>query len=829
MPRLYGKKWIAQLREGVRLGEMGHSKKRTRRRPSQRRDTSAQSLKPLRAPAPLGQSPKSWLTWVAAISIFFLTALVVLYPALSRGSSLGPFDLLSAGWLSHQNGVIVHNVVSSDQIQQMIPWMDLAWKEVHSGHLPLWNPYTLLGLPLAFNWQSAAFSAPSLVGYLFPVSDAYAVSVVVRLVIAASGMFYASRKLELVSIAGIFAGLTFEFCGPFAVWAGYPITDVFAWFGWATGALLALVAGSVRRTDMAVLAIALAGAVYGGNPESFAFFVVALAVVGSAAFIALLCHREAQGGSVVRVRAIGKTALAVFSGLALASPLLLPGAQVALASVRTGPSGFGALPLRDVVIGWLFSGYDGTPVAGSTYFGSPPATYYVTAAYVGPIVVCLAIVGVACYVRRAAVVALVAGLLVFCGAIYVGFVASMLQHLALVSALIWSRGLGIVGGLVALLAAHGADAILRRHPRARISSTIAFVLMCALLAAIGIHFVVSDKALSLTDIATRSRSFIWPAAGAGTGLVGVAAWWLCHDEVLSSKVITSWLMILISVEAGFLVTSEQPLWSWSSSFFKMTSAEQRVQRLVGPALIGVGSCVSGVGSFSNLGLLPNTNVVFGVDELEGYDSMMPKGYYELWARLTGVASYGEVGVFCPAIASIKIARTFGIGYILEPEGTRGPTGTRLVGTVGAESVYRVPGSGRFELVDGDRVEWAVSGRYGDGGTWTAHVASARRATLIIHVTAEPGWRATLDGAPLALKRYQHVMLEAIVPRGSYVVRLYYAPPLFCLGLWLASGCLLLWVAALFAGSRLRSVALGAWPRVAKSLSRTLKREEHPGP
>ena len=54
-------------------------------------------------------------------------------------------------------------------IAQMIPWTTLAWTQVHHGQLPLWNPYSGLGMPLAFNWQSAPFGLPALVGYLFPV------------------------------------------------------------------------------------------------------------------------------------------------------------------------------------------------------------------------------------------------------------------------------------------------------------------------------------------------------------------------------------------------------------------------------------------------------------------------------------------------------------------------------------------------------------------------------------------------------------------------------------------------------------------------------------
>ncbi len=59
-----------------------------------------------------------------------------------------------------------YNTQISDLIREIIPWTTLAWTQVHHGILPLWNPYSALGAPLAFNWQSGAFSLPALVGYL---------------------------------------------------------------------------------------------------------------------------------------------------------------------------------------------------------------------------------------------------------------------------------------------------------------------------------------------------------------------------------------------------------------------------------------------------------------------------------------------------------------------------------------------------------------------------------------------------------------------------------------------------------------------------------------
>ena len=49
----------------------------------------------------------------------------------------------------------------------------------------------------------------------------------------------------------------------------------------------------------------------------------------------------------------------------------------------------------------------------------------------------------------------------------------------------------------------------------------------------------------------------------------------------------------------------------------------------------------------------------------------------------------------------------------------------------------------------------------------------------------PGWKASIDGKPLALHKFAGLMLEATIPAGHHVIELTYWPPLFTAGLVLA--------------------------------------------
>ena len=56
----------------------------------------------------------------------------------------------------------------------------------------------------------------------------------------------------------------------------------------------------------------------------------------------------------------------------------------------------------------------------------------------------------------------------------------------------------------------------------------------------------------------------------------------------------------------------------------------------------------------------------------------------------------------------------------------------------------------------------------------------------MRLTDVPGWKATIDGQPLALEQYSGVMLQAVIPAGRHRVQLSYWPSTFTLGLLLAA-------------------------------------------
>ena len=156
-----------------------------------------------------------------------------------------------------------------------IPWKALAWTQVHSGHLPLWNPYNVLGMPLAFNWESAPFSLSALVGYLAPLRLVFTISVVSSLVIGGTGVYILCRVLRLGVLGAAMAGTVYELSGPFMNLLSWQDTAVLCWAGWLFAVTLLVIRGEHRVRHVVEFAVIVALAGYAGQPEAL-FFLAAL-------------------------------------------------------------------------------------------------------------------------------------------------------------------------------------------------------------------------------------------------------------------------------------------------------------------------------------------------------------------------------------------------------------------------------------------------------------------------------------------------------------------------------------------------------------------------
>ena len=741
-------------------------------------------------------APASWkdavgLAWVV------LAGLAVLVPALSHGASLGSYDIMGQFGVTAHPGQ-VHDALLNDVINQMIPWTSLAWTQVHAGHLPLWNPYVVTGTPLAFNWQSSAFSPPALVSYLVPLRLAYTCQVLLTLVIAGTGAYVCGRVLRLGVLACTLAGVAFELSGPFVSWLGWPIASVASWTGWVLAGLVLVLRGGHRARAVVLTGFALACAVLAGQPDALVLLVMASAVF----VLVMLGVRWARDGSPTGlVRPVIDLALCAVLGVLLSAPLLLPGLQTVSHSVRAANGAGGLNAQHAIALPILLNGYA---------FGLVGFPNLLDFQYIGAAVVALAAGAVLLRRRSGWVLALAAvgvlGLLLT----YVNPADVLVNALPGLHAVRLPRADLFLGFATAVLAGAGLQLLVTTaRPAAHRVFGVLFLVAGSSLAVV---WATGYRKLIGFDELT-APSYLWAAGSLlmGLAVVGLAVttvrkpvaigagdtaarpihrrW---RDPVLARR---AGGIALIVLESVFLVVAGSSVWTATPGGTPHSPAAQRLEHIVGGTVVGLGASQCHPDT-SELGFAPNTNILYGVRQFAAYDPLLPQRLYTSWTANTGQSpGYPQFSHFCPAITSVALARRYGVSYVLEPGGAPGPPGTRLVATIAGEALFAVPdvheatatalGAGGRLPSDSDPGS-PVAVSHPDPATWHLTTRSATAQVVRLRLTDVPGWHASIDGRPLRLVRWDGVMLQAVVPPGAHRVAVWYRPAAFDLGIVLAA-------------------------------------------
>ncbi len=278
------------------------------------RDESPRRRAGLRA---LGARPALW----AALA-YALLSLALVAPGLAPDRTLSASDYLwsAAPWQAQRPAGVRDlgaNYELADSVVQFQPWTQYLRERLPDA--PLWNPYQGGGRPFLANAQSAAFSPFTWPSLVLPFWWSLAVVAALKLFAAALGTFLLGRALGMGDVAAFLAGLAFAFGLWFVTWLSWPLDSVWAWLPW----LLWLADRVVRRPGpgpVAGLALVIALQFFGGHPES------SFHVLAAAALFSLLPLSRA--GRAAAPRAIGRLALGLAAGAALAAVAVLPFADL---------------------------------------------------------------------------------------------------------------------------------------------------------------------------------------------------------------------------------------------------------------------------------------------------------------------------------------------------------------------------------------------------------------------------------------------------------------------------------------------------------------------
>jgi hypothetical protein len=468
-------------------------------------------------------------------------------------------------------------------------------------------------------------------------------------------------------------------------------------------------------------------------------------------------------------------------------------------SHRQSEGGYAGLPAKSLPL--LFSqGYLGEPFAGPTHFGLLRWNYYETSVYVGVPALALAIVALLGGRKKPIVIGLGFAVLVAFAASYqpIGLAPffRVVNHVGSLSAIRFERT-KVVGGLaLALLAAVGFDEcwslvadrkVLRRQ----------WVGFAVVAVAVG-SVVVRSFGRSPIDprFSPHARALIAPVLLVGLLLVA----WLAAEvarrrsPALALRVRRAGMVAILVGQGAFVFISGVGVPSYSHAFYPVTPAEARLRSIVGEGLIGLdGGNTTRVRLFRQVGFYPEVNVGYQLAVFAIHDPLLPSAYLTTWPERVTDAGAGGVGLFVPDVNSAALARRYGIEFILSGPGLPVPRGTEEVAVLAGETLYRVPGASRFSFAGSTRSR-VVSVAGSATTSFTIRTSGASSGTLVMRVTAVPGWHCTIDGRQARITTFDGVMQSVSVPAGSHVVTLHYLPGRLVVGLVAASGTVLAFVA-----------------------------------
>jgi hypothetical protein len=276
-------------------------------------------VRPLAKPEVL-QSPnrRDWLDLAIAAGILILVA-VFFYKTVFLGMPISKINML-AEWDvmfgSQRKGDFILGLDLSG-ILSNIPYYFLISKILHSGNLPLWNPYSGCGFPLVGDIESTAFAPLRFIFALCPTLAFYNRLLVAEVAVAAVGSYFLARALQLPRYASVFAALTYTFCPYILFFLELSLGSAYVLFPLLFLAFVRAAAKPVLlRSFIAGGAAALV--IMSGHPESAFFGII------TAGLLMLVLGLTSSPDNRSRWLIIRAFIAAAISAFMFSAPVLLP-------------------------------------------------------------------------------------------------------------------------------------------------------------------------------------------------------------------------------------------------------------------------------------------------------------------------------------------------------------------------------------------------------------------------------------------------------------------------------------------------------------------------
>ncbi len=272
-----------------------------------------------------------------------------------------------------------HNALVSDLILENYQWKWLIRHDLAQGEVPLWNPYQFAGLPFMASGQQSTLYPFSLIYYILPLSAAYGWFNIVQLGLAGVFMLLFARGLGISRVGGALAGIIYQLSAFFVISAVFPM--IVAAAVWLPLILLMIEFVIQRRPALrdraasipwvAIGAVAVGCCVLAGHVEILYYTLLISAYYAAVRLIVGAWRRRHQGGLGWLAARAGWLIAMMALGLALGAVQFLPLFELASRNFRSGSVSLiqvlgWAHPMRDFVQ-FLMPNFYGSPAHHAVY------------------------------------------------------------------------------------------------------------------------------------------------------------------------------------------------------------------------------------------------------------------------------------------------------------------------------------------------------------------------------------------------------------------------------------------------------------------------------
>ncbi len=286
-------------------------------------------------------------------------------------------------------------------ILQFDEWRRLTVAALTGGHFPLWTDAVGNGFPLLANLQSAVLYPLNMFFRAFPVEQAMGYSVVLHLILAGALMYGYARHLGLSRLAGLVAALSYSLSAFLVSRAEFlSIVSCAAWLPllfWLTDRVL----DHRRAADALLLGLVIALQFFAGHAQLWFYGLCALALYTLYRGIGQFFASGSSHSSCPIWAPWALMLLAVAVGALAAAAQLLPTAELARWSQRAGGAGY------DFAMNYSFWPWRLITLAMPNFFGNPAwgdfwgyGNYWEDAGYIGLLPLLLALAAIVVWLRR---------------------------------------------------------------------------------------------------------------------------------------------------------------------------------------------------------------------------------------------------------------------------------------------------------------------------------------------------------------------------------------------------------------------------------------------